>query len=403
MKAFSYIENLVRGNKIFGIHLHVKSQGEYDFESLLVKRKFESISVVSQKGNEADEISSLKQLPPNSQISLCLSGSGVLVKKVDSVQLEDGLGTVLPNGNLDEFVVQQMELGNTGKALVAIIRKDFLQSIVDEFLDLKLWLVDIYLGPIVLKNLLPLFEENICLQLPEMELEISQGEWVSYVKKRNTNWDRYRIGDELIDSNCVLPFTCGISTLGFGETKHIPELLMQVRSESVSRRIGIGSQLAFLVLVFLILLGNFIRFEAVNEEYSQFSVQLQTGENLIYRMNNLKKEVERKESYYVKSGLDTQSKLSYYSDRIASLLPSDLRLSSLDLNPLQGKIKEGKEMHFANDFIQIDGETNHPVQFNNWIQKLRKEDWVEEISKQEYFKKDQNKAGEFRIEIKIKK
>ncbi|PCH69845.1 MAG: hypothetical protein COC06_06520 [Bacteroidales bacterium] len=230
---------------------------------------------------------------------------------------------------MDEFVVQQMELGKTGKALVVIVRKDFLQTIVDEFLNRKLWLVDVYLGPIVLKNLLPLFEENTCLQLQGMELEISQGEFVSYQKKTNKSWDRYRIGDELIDSNHVLPFACGISTLGFGDTTHIPELLMQVRSESISRRIAIGSQVAFLALVFLILLMNFIRFDAVNEEYSRFSAQLQTGKNLLFRMNDLKDEVAQKESFYVKSGLDTQSKLSYYSDRIASCLPSRLSFNLL--------------------------------------------------------------------------
>ncbi len=402
MSGFTYIKNWLSGNQIYGVHLHIKSQSDSDCEIFAMKRTINEIIALAEK--ESGEVSTdqLDAIPANSQISLNLSGHGILVKEVDKAQIEAGFEAILPNGKTDDFVYQQMDIGSSDRVLLCIVRKDFLEKILQDFKKRNLWIIDLYLGPISLKNLLPLLADISILILPGMELVLSEKRFESYKRGKGEDLDQYQIGSELLDANRVLPFASAVSTLGFSAVSHFPESIIALRKESSARRLATGLQYAFLCIVFLLLLVNFIRFDDLNKRHIELSAQLGTGKGLLVKMNSLKMELEEKEAFFIKSGLSSQSKLSYYSDRIALHLPSKLYLKNLELNPVQGKMKDGKEVNFRNQVVFISGLTNHPVQFTKWIQKLRKEKWVGDIIQQEYYKKDPSKMGEFKLEIEVK-
>lgn len=403
MSGFTYIKNWLSGNQIYGVHLHLKSQTEYDCEIFAMKRSKKEIIPLSEKESGLVSTDQLNAIPTNSQISLCLSGHGILVKEVEKAQIEDGFEAILPNGKTDEFVFQQMDIGRADCALVCIVRKEFIEKILSDFQKRKLWIVDLYLGPICIKNILPILAGISNLKLTQMELEVSEERLLSYKKGKNKSVERYRIGSELLDAKSVLSFATAVSTLSLLGVKHLPELINDLRKESGARRLVTGLQYAFLCIVFLLLLVNFIRFDALNKKHTQLSSQLSTGKGLLVKMNALKSELDEKEAFFIKSGLSSQSKLSYYSDRIALHLPSNLFLRNLELNPVQGKLKDGKEIKFKKQTVSISGSTNRPVQFTKWIQKLKKEKWVASILQQEYYKNDPGKMGEFKLEIEVRR
>ncbi|WP_321515380.1 hypothetical protein [Marinifilum fragile] len=398
MRVLKNIQNRIKGNLVYGVHLHLKAEGDYRTEVLALKRSGENISVLKE-----DYIDSLEKLPKNALVSLNLTGTGILTKKLDSDVLENGVDGVLPNGRPEDFIFQSMNLSDQSKILVAIIRKDLLEKLLKEIKEKNLWVIDLHLGITAMQDLLSLIQDVNVVSLPGMHLELHEGKLNSWKRTEENKFDRYRIGSELLDSNQLLPFGAGVSALAVDTDFHLPEMLQQARKESYARKYMMTSQYAFLVLVFVLLLVNFLKFDALNKKHTELSSQLQTGRSLLVKMNQLQSEVDEKEAFFVKSGLRDQTKMSLYSDRIAKLLPSSVRLNCLELNPLSGKVKQGKELRFQNEHMLITGSTNYPVQFNNWIQKLKKEDWVEAIIRQEYYKKDQNKPGEFEVEISITK
>lgn len=398
MKVFTNIQNRIKGNLIYGVHLDLKPDGGYNSNIIALKRLSDSISL------EKDQSADLKvdDLPKNAHISVCLTGYGILTKQVDTDQLQEGFDTILPNGKVEDFVFQTMPKVNQNKSLVNIIRKDSLLNLITELKQKNLWVIDLHLGLCSLQNILPWIQDVSELKISGIEVQFEKGKLKSFRKVESSNFERYRIGDEMIDANQVLSFGTGVSALAVETEVHLPEMLKQVRKEAYARKYMLNMQFAFLVLVFVSLLINFIQFDGLNLKQTELTSQLQTGRSLLSKMNQLQAEVDEKEAFFVKSGLSEPSKLSYYSDRIAKLLPVKLKLKSLDLYPQNGKIKQGKEIGFQKNSILISGTTKYPVQFNNWIQKLKKESWVNDIHRQEYYKKDQSKPGEFIVEISIK-
>jgi|GEM_PF-5244408 len=398
MKVFTNIQNRIKGNLAYGVHLDLKPDGGYNSNIIALKRLSDSISL------EKDQSADLKvdDLPKNAHISVCLTGYGILTKQVDTDQLQEGFDTILPNGKVEDFVFQTMPKVNQNKSLVNIIRKDSLLNLITELKQKNLWVIDLHLGLCSLQNILPWIQDVSELKISGIEVQFEKGKLKSFRKVESSNFERYRIGDEMIDANQVLSFGTGVSALAVETEVHLPEMLKQVRKEAYARKYMLNMQFAFLVLVFVSLLINFIQFDGLNLKQTELTSQLQTGRSLLSKMNQLQAEVDEKEAFFVKSGLSEPSKLSYYSDRIAKLLPVKLKLKSLDLYPQNGKIKQGKEIGFQKNSILISGTTKYPVQFNNWIQKLKKESWVNDIHRQEYYKKDQSKPGEFIVEISIK-
>lgn len=401
MQLLTPIVNWIKGNSITGIHINMKSPDEWELEGINLQRKGENISLISKFDTVENTSGFLDSLPTHSSISLCLTGTGLLIKEVDALQLENGIETVLPNLRLDDFLVQEMEVGSS-KALVAILRKDLLQKIIEIFQARKLHLSDIYLGPVAFKNITALFTEDKLVSCGGMELSFNNQKLIRYAKADSKPMDRFSLAGEILDSQHVLPFVSGLSTLAISTETHLSDEIILIRKENLARRIIQKSTYTSLAILFFVLLLNFVQFNKYNKLQNQLNAQLLTGKNLLQKRNQLNEEVKQKTDFFVKSGLNTESRLSYYSDRIAACLPSNLQLTSIELNPITGKKKEGKEIHFSSGMIRIEGETFFPVAFDAWVQKLKKETWLDSILKQEYFMKEKDKTGFFRVELKLK-
>lgn len=401
MQLLASLVNWIKGNSIVGIHINMKSNEEWELEAVSLQRKGENISLISKfdKPNSTSEF--LDSLPAHSSISLCLTGTGLLIKEVDALQLKNGIETVLPNLRLGDFLIQEMEQGDS-KALVAILRKDLLQKIIRTFQARKLHVSDIYLGPIAFKNITALFTEDKLVSCGGMELSFNNQKLIRYSKADSEAMDRFSLAGEILDSQQVLPFVSGLSTLAVNTATHLPDEIILIRKESLARRIIQKSAYASLGVLFFVLLLNFVQFNKYNKRQNQLNAQLSTGKNLLLKRDQLNEEVKQKTDFFVKSGLNTESRLSFYSDRIAACLSSNLQLTSIELNPVTGKKKDGKEIHFSSGMIRIEGETFFPVAFDAWVQKLKKESWLDSILKQEYFMKEKDKTGFFRVELKLK-
>jgi len=401
MQLLTPIVNWIKGNKIIGIHINMKSPDDWDIEAVNLQRKGENISLISkiEKPNNITEF--LDSLPSQSSLSLSLTGAGLLIKEVDALQLKNGIESVLPNLRLDDFLIQEMEIG-ASKALVAILRKDLLQKIIETFQARKFHVSDIYLGPIVFKNLGGLFTNDKLVTCCGMALSFKNQALIRYTKTNSEANDRFSLAGEVLDSQQVLPFVAGLSTLAISSETHLPEEIISIRKENLARHIIRKASIGFLAIIFFVLLLNFVQFNKYNKLQNQLNAQLSTGKNLLQKRNQLSEEVKQKTDFFIKSGLNAQSRLSFYTDRIASCLPSNLQLTSIELNPLTGKKKKDKEMRFNSGMIRIEGETFYPVAFDAWVQKLKKESWLDSILKQEYFMKEKDKTGFFRVELKLK-
>ncbi|WP_461630268.1 hypothetical protein [Labilibaculum euxinus] len=396
------LKEFTKSNQLFGVSLQLKGAENWQADMIELRRKRDDI----QLANKGEGIRSIddfwEQVPAQSRISLCVSGSGVLIKKVNAEQMEQGVEAVLPNVRTEEFVVQQMDMTD-GRMLLALMRRDLLASIIKEFSEHNLWIVDIFLGPICFQSLSSLLPEGEAkLLVPGVELQFVNGKLNDYRKSETKPQEYYHLGGENLWANQLLPFASGLSTLVVGESRNLPEEVQVLADEFFARQVVIKGGALSLVVIFLSVLINFFVFDSLRKKQSQLSAQVETGRNLLTRLDALKIDFSQKEDFLLKSGLNTQSRLCFYADRLVVELPESVRLQSMEVNPLQKKIRKGKEIQYNVGNILVQGETDQPMDLNRWIQNLKKEEWVDKVEKQEYFLKQKNEPAEFILEIRVK-
>ena len=82
-------------------------------------------------------------------------------------------------------------------------------------------------------------------------------------------------------------------------------------------------------------------------------------------------------------------------------VPSDLSLNEVNIIPANKEVKANKKMLFESKTIVVKGETFNESSFNNWMEGLKKMDWIEHFEIIS-LKKDKKNKSQFEIKITIK-
>jgi Tfp pilus assembly protein PilN len=396
------LKEWIKGKQMFGVTLCVEKEDCWFVDVVELYREKNEIKLID-KGDELTSVEILwEKIPKNSPISLSLIGNGILLKTVSADQVENGIEGALPNIRREEFVIQQMEMSR-GRCLFALIRKDVLSVILKHFQEHEIWVVDLYLGPVCLQIVSPLFlDEDQLFILSGWKVQFVGGK-LEYCQKTEAKPDRYyHIGGEDLWGNQLMPFASALSTMASGNQNESSAEVKELAAEFFARKLLLKGVVAALIFIFITVLINFFVFDSLRQQQSSLFAQVETGRNLLLQLDVLKNDVQQKNNFLLKSGLNAQSKLSFYADRIANDLPQGVRLTSMELNPVENKIKKGKEIKYKSKFILIQGETTYPLDLNLWIRNLKKEEWVRKVSRQEYLLRQKNEPAYFVIEIEVK-
>jgi len=392
----------IKGKQMFGISLQLKGSEDWLVDALELQRKGSEVKLLGKCEGIRNATDIWEQVPAHSSVSLCLNGSGVLLKTINAEHWNDGIDSVLPNVKAEDFIIQKMDMTD-GRLLIALMRKDLLTSILKQFSEHKFWVVDLWLGPVCFHSLSSLFEKgNQDILLPGLQVQMQNGKLHRYQKSEVKPENYYYLGGEDLWGNQLLPFASALSSMAVSNHNEIPDEIEELAGEYFARKFLMKAGVAALVLVFMAVLINFFAFDSLRQEQSQLSAQVETGCNLLTKLDALKSDLQQKDDFLLKSGLNTESKLSFYADRIAVDLPEGVRLNSMELNPILKKVKKDKEIIYRTDYINVQGETNYPLELNLWIQNLKKEEWVDKVTKQEYLLKQKGAPAIFVMEISVK-
>ena len=142
--------------------------------------------------------------------------------------------------------------------------------------------------------------------------------------------------------------------------------------------------------------------------YSRYDKKINTlrfsynqNKELIKKLDTLKSELKLKEQYFINSGFLDASKLSYYADRIAYTVPKEIVLTQLNINPLEGKIKNNKPISFQNRKILILGTVTQSIILNNWVKQLKDTDWIKNVKIIHYNQESVEIPAEFELQIDL--
>jgi hypothetical protein len=93
------------------------------------------------------------------------------------------------------------------------------------------------------------------------------------------------------------------------------------------------------------------------------------------------------------------SHVSYYADNLCVDIPSSVQLSGMNLNPFQKQKADEDKMSFQNKVILISGFCNQSIELNDWMQQIKKKNWVKKLVLLNYSQIRGMQTGEFIMQL----
>ena len=397
-----------RINKLFSlkkatvIFINILPDNKMVYDLAILEIKNGKIDI-KQKETNLDFEDVVKLSGNKSALFLNIDGSGVLHKKNTQHTNIDNIHQIFPNINKDDFYFQLYQPEETA-GYVTLIRKNVLDHVYESFKQKNHFILDISLGPFScysIKNLLNNEDvEQLQTTLYNFNLQTND---IKPVKPADQNKKTYYIDDVAISASLMPVFACVIMYISGENTILLKD--ENIISDEVDYRYFNYFKIAgtaILSIIFLILLINYMYFNKYQENLNGLSVETNRNMQNINKIEELNNAISLAEKIINNTGISSQTKFSFYCDRIAMLLPYNIILDELWAQPLQGKIKTDKEIIYNRNKISVSGYTTKSTLLNQFMQNLEEEKWIDDVSIIDYSFDNTNNRALFKIEISVK-
>nr|WP_199001213.1 hypothetical protein [Flavobacterium sp. ASV13] len=370
---------------------------DYEIYNLLsIKKKANKISIVSKQTFETFE-SLLKTADKKTPLLIVLEGKGVLNKEINF----DNEVDVNWQKNIDYNAIYYTDIKGLKSNFISFCRKNIVDETIIRFQKNGFQIVDVYIGSFLAALLNNVLKKEVLLSA-DLRLEFENEKLLSFSKQNETAKPTdYKVGDETV-SNIFLPLYGAIIHF-FVKPKEVSKTINPALSseELIYKK-------AFNVLGITILTGfltslliSYFLIQYYGTKNSELNLQTVYSNQSYQLILDLEAQKEKKLNILKESGVLSSKFLSYYGYEIIKSIPGNISLNELNVVPLQEEYKENKKAFFDSKTIILKGETYQEASFNNWLDGLKKMDWLQRFEIIS-LKKDKKNKSIFEIKITLK-
>ncbi|MCW3787907.1 hypothetical protein [Plebeiibacterium sediminum] len=379
-------------SKVAGITLSILGKDTISIDIIIVEKKKGKL-VISKRISALSSYEEVKKHVPNHvPVIVNLTGIGALVKKVEFIK--DGL----PKGQIavssDHFITQVYNQGETG--FVSIVRKDLIDSIEKEFDKIKMDIVGIRCNPFTISSILPILEIDREHVFSSWDILIEQNQIKNIKSRKIETIEQYTLGDEVIESTYILSFAdCAAFFSGNYDSVSEANYL----SEFIFKKLIVLTGWTVMILLLAALSCNFFINDMYRSEMDIVSGEYSKNKSILSKLNLAEKELNKKQDLIVRGGLNDENVLSGKIDDIISLMPLEIVLVKLEVNPIIKKIKPGSDILLDYNMIRVNGNSNETQYVYNWMKALKKVTWIKDVELTYYANKSMNDPADFILNI----
>lgn len=407
----SKLEGLLQSRSVAGIECVLSSDGIPEINYVVLKKEKNRLTSDSS-GTKIKDIESLKtSLAVSNPVFLALNGRGIIHKKFAYNEGENEIALfnkVLPAANPADFYLQKC-LSDQGSHIISVIRKNIADSILNELKRNGYHVIGCSLGPFSFQSLLPLLDNTATSRdvlVSGFKLSLGENEISSFQSAEGITGDTLKLmGGEEVKPETVIPFATAVQyfiSYGREMMANIPSVAdgnAEFRQKQIFK-ISSGVSVGFFLVALLV---NFLLFSSFSEKANDYGAKVSANQNMIQRYEKLKAEVEEKQAFLEKTGLMEASRTSFYADQIARQLPGSIKLTQMNIFPLEKKSNnDDADITFIPKNIVISGNCKQSIELNEWIGILKKTEWVNEVGIINFSQDKSENTGVFSIEIKMK-
>jgi len=337
--------------------------------------------------------------PEPGPVALVLSGRGLVLRTLpgavtDSVVDSTQLAALLPGANLTDFYYQLSD--SSAQTLVALTRLAPVQELLLACVAVKLWVLDVHLGPLGLPALLPY------LSVEERQMPLAAGAYLVTLTTDGENLATatvlateeslardYMLGGESIPSEQLLAYTAALGLLTDEiSSKARPTYLSELgrnRREWQQRRWFNRLRLVLPLSMLLLLLVNLLASQYLQARQAELAQVAGGDRQLLGRLRVAQRTVQQQQAFLKATGWTNPSSNSLCADRLAATLPIGIQLLAINLNPTQTQSGESSHsLSFQVNVVTVKGQCADAQQFNAWLQRLTQQKWTRVVRDQHF-------------------
>ena len=395
-----------------GLEIVILPDGSYEMNLVILKKDKQKLSTETKQESIRNFEDVAKLIDAKYPIILILNGKGIIHKKA-TISENDTTATllnkVLPNANLNEFIIQKT-LINDAEAFISVIRANVFNDTIDQLTKNKITsFAGCLLGPFIIEALLPLISLNAInneqLTIGNFQIKIREQQIVDVTTTDSNNAKNLVIGEENVSQKLVVAFAAALSYFT-GNTHGVSnsETVDHLKEEFSEKRKFEFRGWVLLAATFLILIINYFIFNYYWSKSNDMNAKLISVESALTHYETLKVEFKQKKDFLEQNGLLENSRTSYYIDRLAQYLPPSIQWTDVAINPLKKKNANDQSdvLLFENKTITISGNCQNSNELNDWMKEIKKQNWISTVTMINYKQDNVKENGNFLIEVKIK-
>lgn len=347
-----------------------------------------------------------KQVKTGMPLSVSISGRGVLYKQLEKIDEIDAsnFSSVLPNASIDDFYVQHFPSG--GHSFVAVIRKTEADKWLDAISEQGLSPLMLSLGPFPVAHILPqlnIYDEEIIFAGIKIERSADKSwEKVSFHEEFHAPYT-IKVENEVLDQQLLLPYAAAFQLLLSGKLDAVRADVSALESAFyglISDRKFKVNGMVILLVFFVLLLGNFVWLSGLNAENARLAAEVSTSARTSTDQQALNDKIRQKESLLRDLGWDGGINRSSLIDQAAALMPGEITLKEISVNPVEGATDHGfGSLKFRERKILIRGESAQIIPVNEWAARLKSKKWVKNVELESYNFNNELNTGIFTITL----
>lgn len=365
-----------------GLLIRDESQGDFYIENRFTDMSFSDI--VTQCKNE---------------YPILLNFEGDPIASRQTSYQEGYLKNILFRADTNDFYIY--EAIEDTQVFVSYTRKNIIDPILEDFANADFQVIRFTLGPFVIKNCIPYTEEDLTeITTGSSLITLSRKRITAFQKNEHiSSFTTYSILNERLSHHHLSCLSLFIeekqNALPISGSEVIGK---KNREENLYKRVfKKGGVIAIVFTICSLIIGHILktqRSKTFVEKQSEISYLQQSQATI----DKLVEDKKNKEYILTHSGFTRNALFAEYASGITNTVPSEIILTSLEMQPLEKKIKPNEKILLNFNLIKIEGISNEDTAVDTWIDLLKAMPWVKRIEVTDY---ERNKSLDGRFELTI--
>lgn len=402
----SKLEQYYRINQAAGVHVHLHMDGRTTLQVCTITASGNQLQI-DKKITDLTSPEQLKEhLSVRSIIALNLSGKGILQKKIEKTEVIDQntFNKILPNAKSEDFYIQNFVSGDS--SFIALIRRTEADKWISRLQELQFTPLMLSLGafPIdAIVHQLNVYGSELLFNGYSIRRN-EKAEWIDcrYDETVHSTFP-VKLASEKIDEKLIIPYAAAFQVVLNNSIEpvkaNVDHLETDFQKKLSDQKIKVQSVVVLIVL-FAILLINFVLFSWLNSSNNVLTEQVSRFAQNSSNQQEINEQVKSKEARLKSLGWDGGIDKSQLFDQVASLLPPDVFLKEIAVNPIdQAQSRTQKTLSFYERRIQVTGNSERIIPVNEWIARLRTKSWVQNIQLENFAYNNELSTGQFTVTI----